>query len=87
MQFDRLVGRQAPQCRCTAGKLSCIQWVAGQTTGQSALSTSVSLRPPLRPPTVQERKMNMISPLAGSSMWHADIETGKVRLGGGLQLT
>ncbi len=31
--------------------------------------------------------MNMISPLAGSSMWHADIETGKVRLGGGLQLT
>lgn len=25
--------------------------------------------------------MNMISPLAGSSLWHADIETGKVRRG------
>lgn len=26
----------------------------------------------------QERKMNMISPLSGASLWHADIETGKV---------
>ncbi|PRW60455.1 CYPRO4-like [Chlorella sorokiniana] len=38
--------------------------------------------PTLTPPKAllmnQERKMNMISPLAGSSMWHADIETGKV---------
>lgn len=36
-----------------------------------ALNTAAPARP-------QERKMNMISPLAGSSLWHADIETGKV---------
>ena len=38
--------------------------------------------PTLTPPKAllmnQERKMNMISPLSGSSLWHADIETGKV---------
>lgn len=38
--------------------------------------------PTLTPPKAllmnQERRMNMISPLAGTSLWHADIETGKV---------
>lgn len=44
------------------------------------------LRPSANPPGMlwrpgplpQERHMNMISPLAGTSLWHADIETGKV---------
>jgi hypothetical protein len=30
------------------------------------------------PRCLQERKMNMISPLSGTALWHADIETGKV---------
>ncbi|PSC67936.1 vacuolar import Vid27-related [Micractinium conductrix] len=38
--------------------------------------------PTMTPPKAllmnQERRMNMISPLSGASLWHADIETGKV---------
>jgi hypothetical protein len=51
---------------------------AGFGTAGGGGGGTPSMTPPKALLMSQERKMNMISPLSGSSLWHADIETGKV---------